>query len=42
MEHDFNILMIFVIKEKNIILSHKQYIVVYCYKYTCAAFVLQG
>jgi len=32
MEHDLNILMIFGIKEKYIIV-----IVGYCYKYTCAA-----
>ncbi len=34
MEHDLNILMIFVIKEKWIILTI-QCIVGYCYKYTC-------
>ncbi len=43
MEHDLNILMIFGIKEKCIILTHKC-IVVYCYKYNrviMTAFVLQ-
>jgi len=35
MEHDFNILMIFDIKEKSIILTI-QCIFVYCYKYTPA------
>ncbi len=41
MEHDLNILMIFVIKEKWIILTHT---IGYCYKYTCVktGFVLQG
>ncbi len=37
MEHDLNILMIFDIKYKCIILTHTV-----CYKYTCAAYVLQG
>ncbi len=44
MEHDLNILMIFGIKEKWIILTHTMYCG-YCYKYTCVlmtAFVLQG
>ncbi len=35
MEHDLNILMIFVIKEKCIILTHTMYFG-YCYKYTPA------
>ncbi len=37
MEHDLNILMIFGIKEKLIILTI-QCIVVYCYKYTCVTY----
>ncbi len=37
MEHDLNILMIFGIKEKCIILTI-QCIVVYCYKYTCVTY----
>ncbi len=34
-EHDLNILMIFGIKDKRVILIH---IVGYCYKYSCAAY----
>ncbi len=37
MEHDLNILMIFGITEKWIILTHT-HIVVYCYKYTCVTY----
>ncbi len=38
MEHDLNILMIFGIKEKSIILTHKVYCELFLQIYTCAAY----